>query len=81
MVCTRTFKKLLKSPVRFFCMLELEKGGMKPVRVKQFREFAPVVTGILLIALGLILPLGPSDSPRLIDLFSSWASSVIGLRF
>jgi fumarate reductase subunit D len=54
---------------------------MKQVRVKHVREFAPVVTGILLIALGLVLPLGPTDSPRLIDLFSSWASSVIGLSF
>jgi len=43
----------------------------------KLKEYTPMFTGLLLIALGLVLPLGFDDSPRLIDLFSYWASNVI----
>ncbi|MGB8955022.1 MAG: hypothetical protein WCC10_06595 [Tumebacillaceae bacterium] len=37
-------------------------------------DYAPVFTGIALIATGLWLPLGFPGAPRLIDFFSMWAS-------
>jgi hypothetical protein len=53
------------------------KGG-RTVRGKQWKEYAPVMTGLLLIALGLWLPLGSAGAPRLIDLFSYWALNIMG---
>lgn len=39
-------------------------------------DYAPVFTGIVLIAAGLWLPLGFPGAPRLIDFFAMWASSL-----
>ncbi|MGZ4030928.1 MAG: hypothetical protein ACXVP2_02020 [Tumebacillaceae bacterium] len=48
------------------------------MRLKQLhlRDYAPAITGLLLILVGMWLPLGTFGAPRLIDLVSYWASVI-----
>lgn len=45
---------------------------------RQLRDYTPALTGLLLIAAGLCLPLGVvPGSPRLIDFVSAWATQLL----